>query len=120
MATDRLSYPVNKPLGGLIFVLFWVIAIVAWSLVGLSSDHATRGFIADVGLVFAFTGLAAPFLTLRQLRFALIAAALGIILFAVFGFTGLTVFVYALRIAAIFLGVMAPVYKLVGGLRVLP
>ncbi len=114
-----VSPELRKPLAGLIFVLGWAVAIVAWSLVHIIPDFAARGFVADVGIVFASIGFAALFITtLAQLRTAIILGVIGIALFAFGGFLHITVIVYALRILGPFLALMTPVFKLSNGFRI--
>jgi hypothetical protein len=113
MAKGFSNPVVSKPLGGLLFVLFWAIAIVAWCFVPHLVGHGLRGFIADVGIVFASLGFASPFiLTKSGLRIAMLLSLLGIALFAVADFTHIVVLVYFLRLLGPILALLAPVNKL--------
>ncbi|MET0990900.1 MAG: hypothetical protein ABWX66_00800 [Lacisediminihabitans sp.] len=105
--------PVPKSLAGLVFVLFWVIAILLWSFSHLLPTIGGRGFMVDIGIVFASIGLAAPALmSLRELRTAGVVGVVAIALFAIGDLGQVTVMVYALRILVPFLALMTPVYKL--------
>lgn len=104
---------IPKPLAGLVFVLFWGIAITLWSCTHLLPTHEARGFMADIGIVFASIGFAAPFLaSMKQLLAAAILGIIGIVLFGLFGFADATVLVYLLRLLVPFLALLTPVYKL--------
>ena len=108
-----------KPLAGAIFVIFWVIAIVAWVLAGNFAGVNARGFVIDVGIIFACVGFAAPFIgTMKGLSVVLLLGLLGIVLFAIGALFDWTVVIYTLRILAPFLDLQAPLYKVVGGIRV--
>lgn len=113
MAAEASIRPVPKPLAGLVFVLGWAIGITLWSLTGLFPTHEAKGFIVDVGIVFASVGFAAPFLaSMKGLFASFILGVVGIALFAVGGFLDLTVIVYALRILGPFLALLTPLYKM--------
>ena len=115
MADGAREVPVPKPLGGLLFLLFWGIGITLWSCTHLLPTPEGRGFMADVGIVFACLGLAAPFIqTMRGLRTSAIVGIIGIVLFAVFGFGHVTVLVYLLRLLGPLLALLTPVNKLLG------
>jgi hypothetical protein len=121
MAVERVSPPVPKQIAGLIFLLFWAIAIVAWCLVNLSTDHGVRGFIADLGIAFAFAGTAGLSVSLRSGWVAIMVITLiGIALFAVGDLLHITLLVYFLRILAPAIAVVIlPVTKLVNSQRYL-
>ncbi|MBK4347418.1 hypothetical protein [Lacisediminihabitans changchengi] len=105
--------PVPKSLVGLVFVLFWVIAILLWSFSHLLPTMGGRGFMVDIGIVLASIALATPSLgTLRELRTAAIMGIVAIALFAIGDLAQITVMVYALRVLVPFLALMTPVYKL--------
>lgn len=115
MAAEASEAPVQKPLAGALFILFWGIGITLWSCTHLLPTPEGRGFMADLGIVFACLGLAAPFIqTMRGLRSAAVVAIIGIVLFAIFGFGQVTVFVYLLRLLGPLLALLTPVYKLLG------
>jgi hypothetical protein len=118
MAADKGRYEVPKPIAGLIFVVFWAIAIVLWCLVGGFSDHATRGFIADIGIVFASVGFAAPFITRSGLLIAFVLGLISIALFAFSGYLGLTGLVYGLRLLVPFFALLTPLNKLLNGIKI--
>jgi hypothetical protein len=104
---------IPKPLAGLVFVLFWGIAIALWSCTHLLPTHDGRGFMADIGIVFASIGFAAPFLaSMKNLLAAAILGIIGIVLFGAFGFLNATVLVYMLRLLVPFLALLTPLYKL--------
>jgi hypothetical protein len=108
-----------KPLAGAIFVIFWVIAIVAWIVAGSFADVNTRGFVIDVGIIFACVGFAAPFIgTMKGLSIVFLLGLIGIALFAIGAIFDLTAVIYTIRILAPFLALQAPLYKVVGGIRV--
>lgn len=109
----------SKPLATAVFVLFWAIAIVAWSLAHLAADAGARGFIIDIGIVFASIGFAAPFLaTLRGLRSTMILGLIFVALFAVGDFLQITALVFELRILGPFLALLTPVFKIGDGIRI--
>jgi hypothetical protein len=121
MAVERVSPPVPKQVAGLIFLLFWAIAIVAWCLVNLSTDHGVRGLIADLGIAFAAAGTAGLSVSLRSGWVAILVITLiGIALFAVGDLLHITLLVYFLRILAPAISVVIlPITKLVNGQRYL-
>ncbi len=84
MTVERVSPKVPKPLAVFIFLLFWAIAIVAWSIANLSNIFGVHGFIVDIGLVFAWAGFAALFIeTVRGFVGVLVFSLLAVALFAV-------------------------------------
>ncbi len=121
MAVERVSPPVPKQIAGLIFLLFWAVGIVAWCLVNLSSDPGVRGFIADIGIAFAFAGTAGLSVSRRSGWTAIaVITVIGIGLFAVGDLLQIHVLVYFLRILAPALAVaILPLVKLVNGQRYL-
>lgn len=119
MARGTGSNEVPKLVGRLIFVLFWAIAIALWIFVGNFTDHATRGFIVDLGITFAAVGFSAPFIVTRSGFLA--AGILGVIavgLFAFSGFLGLTGLLYGLRLLVPFFALMMPMNKLLNGIKI--
>jgi hypothetical protein len=115
IADEAREVPVPKPLAGLLFILFWGIGITLWSCTHLLPTPEGRGFMADIGIVFACLGLAAPFIqTMRGLRTAAIVGIVGIVLFAVFGFGHVTVLVYLLRLLGPLLALLTPLNKALG------
>jgi hypothetical protein len=120
MAAERVSPPVPKAIAGFIFLLFWAAAIVAWCLVNVSTDHGTRGFIADLGIAFASAGTAGLFVSYRSGWTAIMVLTLiGMALFAVGDFTHITLLVYFLRIIGPTLAiVILPTIRLVNGIKV--
>ena len=121
MAVERVSPPVPKQVAGLIFLLSWAFAIVAWYLVNLSTDHGVRGLIADLGIAVAFAGTAGLSVSLRSGWVAILVITLiGIVLFAVGDLLHITLLVYFLRILAPAIAVVIlPITKLVNGQRYL-
>jgi hypothetical protein len=119
MATGMGRYEVPKSIAALAFVVFWAIAIVLWCFVGSFSDPATRGFIADIGIVFASVGFAAPFIGSRSgfVR-ALIFGLISIALFALTGYLGLTGLVYGLRLLVPFFALLMPLNRLLNGIKI--
>jgi hypothetical protein len=112
MATVKRAIPLGKPAATLVFVLGWAVAIVLWSIAHLYTDPVAGGFVVDVGIIFAAVGFSAPFLASRtQLIAALMLGAIGIVLFALFGFGHVTVLVYLLRILVPLLALLTPLYK---------
>lgn len=106
---------IPKPLAGLVFVLFWGIAITLWSCTHLLPTHESRGFMADIGIVFACIGFAAPFLaSMKGLRAAAVIGIIGVVLFALFDLGHVTVLVYLLRLLGPLLALLTPVNKLLG------
>lgn len=106
---------IPKPLAGLVFVLFWAIAITLWSCTHLLPTPEGRGFMADIGIVFACIGLAAPFLaSMKGLVASAVIGIIGIALFGVFGFGHVTALVYLLRLLGPLVAVLTPVNKLLG------
>jgi hypothetical protein len=115
----RVAVPLRKSVAALVFVLGWGVAITLWSLVHLSSDFATRGFIADVGIIFASIAVAAPVLASRtELTVALILGAIGIALFAITGYLHITVLVYTLRLLVPLLALLAGMNALSNSVKI--
>jgi hypothetical protein len=108
----------TKPLAGAVFLLSWVVAIVAWSLSHMAPTAAAGAFIVDVGIVFASIGFAALFLgTLSALRTAIVLGLIAIVLFALGDFLHITALVYLLRILGPFLALLTPVFKVGDSIR---
>jgi hypothetical protein len=119
MAKGFTRTELAKPLAGLVFLLCWAIAIVAWCFVPHLVGHGLRGFIADVGIVFASIGFAAPFLARKKdLAIAFILGAIGIAFFALGDFLNIQVLVYFLRLLGPVLAVMTPVNKLSNSVKI--
>jgi hypothetical protein len=120
MTAQRVSPPVPKPVAGLVFLLFWAIAIVAWCLVNLSTDHGVRALIADVGIVFASAGTAGLSVSLRRGWVAiLVLSFVGLVLFAVGDLYNVQLLVYFLRILGPTIAVLIlPTLKLVNSMQV--
>jgi hypothetical protein len=119
MAKVLKTTELEKPVAGLVFVLFWAIAIVAWCFVPHLVGHGLRGFIADTGIIFAAMGFAAPFIATKKgllTSFGLGALAIG--LFAVGDFLDIQLLVYFLRIFAPMLAILTPVNKVSNGIRI--
>jgi hypothetical protein len=121
MTVERVSPRVPKPLAVLIFMLFWAIAIVAWSIANLSSNFDVHGFIVDIGLVFAFAGFAALFVeTRRGFTAILVFSLLGVALFALGDLLDIKLITYMVRILGIAGAfVIVPVNVLIAKLRIL-
>jgi hypothetical protein len=121
MTVERVSPKVPKPLAVFIFLVFWAIAIVAWSIANLSNIFGVHGFIVDVGLIFAFAGFAALFVeTRRGFTAILVFSLLGVALFAVGDLLDIKLITYFVRIlgsAAAF--VIVPTNVLLSKLRIL-
>jgi hypothetical protein len=119
MAKGFSNPELPKPIAGLLFLLFWAVAIVAWCIVPHLVGHGIRGFIADVGIIFAALGFAVPFLVSKKnLGTALILAVVGILAFALGDFADLQLLVYFLRILAPVLALMAPLFKFSNGVKI--
>lgn len=115
----RPAVELSKPLAGGVFLLLWVVAIVAWSLAHLIADAGARGFVIDVGIVLASLGFAALFLrTLRGLRAAAVIGLIGIALFLVGDLLQIKVLVFELRILGPFLALLTPIFKIGDGIRI--
>jgi hypothetical protein len=121
MAAERVSPPVPKALAGFLFLLFWAVAIVAWCLVNLSTDHGVRPLIADIGIVFACAGTAGLFVGTRKGFVAIMVLSLiGSALFIVGDLLNVQLLVYFLRIMGPTIAILIlPTLKLVNGMRVL-
>ena len=121
MTVERVSPKVPKPLAVLIFMLFWAIAIVAWSIANLSSNFDVHGFIVDIGLIFAFAGFAALFVeTRRGFTAIFVFSLLGVALFAVGDLLDIKLITYMVRILGIAGAfVIVPVNVLIAKLRIL-
>jgi hypothetical protein len=121
MTVERVSPKVPKPLAVFIFLLFWAVAIVAWSIANLSNIFGVHGFIVDIGLVFAWAGFAALFIeTVRGFVGVLVFSLLAVALFAVGDLVGIQVITYSVRILGSAGGfVIVPVNALVSRLRIL-
>jgi hypothetical protein len=121
MTVERVSPKVPKPLAVFIFLVFWAIAIVAWSIANLSNIFGVHGFIVDVGLIFAFAGFAALFVeTRRGFTAILVFSLLGVALFALGDLLDIKLITYFVRIlgsAAAF--VIVPANVLLSKLRIL-
>jgi hypothetical protein len=119
MAKGFTNTELSKPAAGLLFLLFWAIAIVAWCFVPHLIGHGLRGFIADTGIVFAAIGFASPFLvTKKNLRTGLVLSAIGIAFFALGDFVDIQILVYFLRILAPVLALMTPVNKFSNSVKI--
>jgi hypothetical protein len=123
MAAERVSPPVPRPIAGLIFVVFWAIAIVLWCLANTFShgDLAWHAFIVDIGLVFAFAGFSALFVETQKGFVAIFGLSIaGIVLFAVGDLLQIQLLTYSLRILGIALAfVIVPITRLTSSMRVL-
>ena len=121
MTVERVSPKVPKPLGGVIFLLFWAVAIVAWCIANVSNIHEVQAFIVDLGLIFAFAGTASLFVeTRRGFTAILIYSVLGVVLFAVGDLLDVKILVYSLRILGSAVAfVIVPVNVLIAKLRIL-
>lgn len=110
---------IGKPLAGGVFVLFWIIAIVLWSVAHLTPSAQWGAFTIDVGILFACVGFAAPFLQSRRgLQLAIIYALIGVLLFALGDFVGIVPLVYFLRILAPFMALLAPMFAFANNVRI--
>jgi hypothetical protein len=119
MAKGLTRTELSKPLAGLIFLLCWAVAIVAWCFVPHLVGHGLRGFIADIGIVFASIGFAAPFLTTKSnLGTAFWLGVVGVVLFAFGDFWNVQVLVYMLRILGPVLAVLTPVNRLSNTIKI--
>ena len=121
MAASRVSPKVPKPVGVLIFLVFWAIAIVAWCLANLSNIFGVHGFIVDIGLIFAFAGFAALFVETRRGFVAILVFSLiGVVGFAVGDLLNIELITYFLRILGSAVAfVIVPTNVLVSKLRIL-
>jgi hypothetical protein len=121
MAVERVSPKVPKPIGVLIFLVFWAIAIVAWCLANLSNIFGVHGLIVDVGLIFAFAGFAALFVETRRGYVAILVLSLiGIVGFAAGDLLDIKLITYFLRILGSAVAfVIVPTNVLIGKLRIL-
>jgi hypothetical protein len=121
MALAANKRELAKPLAGLVFVVFWAVAIVIWVITasGTITNDPTRGFLIDIGIVLASVGFSAPFLaTVASLRTALLFAVIGVIIFGIAEYTGTTVVIYTLRMGIPFLALLTPVAKIANGFHV--
>lgn len=121
MAVERVSPPVPRPVGVLIFLVFWAIAIVAWCLANLSNIFGVHGFIVDIGLIFAFAGFASLFVETRRGFVAILVFSLiGVAGFAVGDLLDIKLITYFLRIlgSAVAFAIV-PLNALIGKLRIL-
>lgn len=117
--TSTFKPALSKPLAGVLFLAFWVIAILAWSLAHLATNAAAGAFIVDVGIVAASLGFASLFLgTLTALRSAAVLGLIAIVLFALGDFAQLTWLVYLLRILGPFLALLTPIFKVGDSIRI--
>lgn len=108
-----------KALARGLFVIFWIIAIVAWVVGAHLADAAASAFVVNIGIIFACIGLAAPFVpTMRSLVSAMLIGLVGIGLFAIGDFSHITVMVYTLRMLGPFLALLAILNRTVGSIRV--
>jgi p-aminobenzoyl-glutamate transporter AbgT len=121
MTVERVSPKVPKPLAVFIFLLFWAIAIVAWSIANVSNIHQDQAFIVDLGLIFAFAGFASLFVETRRGFTAILGLSLvGVVLFGVGDLLDIRLLVYSLRILGSAVGfVIVPINVLVAKLRIL-
>lgn len=119
MAKVLRTTELPKPLAGLLFVIFWAIAIVAWSLVHGLEGAGLRGFVADVGIIFASLGVAVPFLVTKvNLARALGLGALGIGLFAIGDFLNIQLLVYTLRLLGPTLAIFTPINRVSNAVKI--
>jgi hypothetical protein len=121
MTVEHVSPKVPKPLAVFIFLLFWAIAIVAWSIANLSNIFGVHGFIVDIGLVFAWAGFAALFIeTVRGFVGVLVFSLLAVALFAIGDLWNVELITYSVRILGSAGGfVIIPTNALIGKLRIL-
>jgi hypothetical protein len=121
MAVERVSPRVPKPVGVLIFLVFWAIAIVAWCLANLSNIFGVHALIVDVGLIFGFAGFAALFVETRRGYVAILVLSLiGIAGFIVGDLLDIKLITYFLRILGSAVAfVIVPTNVLIGKLRIL-
>lgn len=121
MTVERVSPKVPRPLAVFIFVLFWAIAIVAWCTANVSNIRDVQSFIVDIGLIFAFAGLAALFVeTRRGFSAILVYSLLGVAVFAVGDLLGILLITYCVRILGIAVAfVIVPINGLIAKLRIL-
>jgi hypothetical protein len=109
----------SKPAAGGVFLLLWVVAIVAWSVSHMANNPAVGAFIVDVGIVAASLGLAALFLgTISALRSAAVLAIIAVALFLVGDLLHVTGLVYLLRILGPFIALLTPVFKIGDSIRI--
>ena len=110
---------VATPIKGLIFVVFWLIAIALWIIAPNIQWALLGGFLVDTGIVFASVGFAAPFITWpRPLRNTLIAGVLAIAVFALGDFLEITVLVYTLRMLVPFIALIAALYGTLNKIKI--
>jgi hypothetical protein len=111
----------RKPLAGLVFVVFWVVAIVLWVIASGIADPNTGAFVVDTGIVFFSVGFAALFLqSKRGLWLSFLWGAIGVLFFALGDFGQITPLVYFLRILVPFVALLAPVFRLANSVKVFP
>lgn len=121
MSSQATTYKrdLSKPAAGGLFLLLWVVAIVAWSLSHLATNPRLGAFIVDVGIVAASLGFAALFLTtVSALRSAAVLAAIAVVLFLVGDLLHVTALVYLLRILGPFLALLTPIFKVGDSIRI--
>jgi hypothetical protein len=110
---------VATPLKGLMFVLFWLIAIALWIIAPNIHWAELGAFLIDTGIVFASVGFAAPFITWpRPLGNTLVFGVLAIAAFALGDFLDITALVYTLRILVPFVALLAALYSTVNKVKV--
>lgn len=109
----------SKPAAGGVFLLLWVVAIVAWSLSHLAANPAIGALIVDVGIVAASLGFAALFLsTVSAVRSATALAIIAVVLFLVGDLLHVTALVYLLRLLGPFLALLTPLFKVGDNIRI--
>jgi hypothetical protein len=107
-----------RRLAGAVLVVFWVIAIVLWSIAHLFVPHL-GAFMIDVGIVFASVGFAAPFTpTKKGFKVGLLLGLLAIAAFALGDFVPLIAVSYFLRVLVPLLALLAPMNVFANNFRI--
>ncbi|WP_378147341.1 hypothetical protein ACFJGV_05160 [Cnuibacter sp. UC19_7] len=110
---------VATPLKGLIFVLFWLIAIALWIIAPNIQWAELGAFLIDTGIVFASVGFAVTAVTWpRPLRNTLVFGVLAIAAFAVGDFLDITALSYTLRILVPFVALLAALYGAINKVKI--
>jgi hypothetical protein len=107
------------PLKGIVFVLFWAVAIVLWVVAPNMTDPRWGALLIDTGLVLASVGFATLFITwLAPFRNSLIAAVAAIALFALADLGEVLALSYTLRMLVPLLALYAAVYWAIARVRI--
>ncbi|MFB2556725.1 hypothetical protein [Herbiconiux liangxiaofengii] len=117
--SEKPSKTLATPLKGVVFVLFWIIALALWIVAPHMTDPRWGAFLIDSGIVFASVGFAATQVGhVVPLRNSLLAGVAALALFALGDFGEVTVLSYFLRIIVPLLALYAALFAVVARVKI--